>query len=277
MPYSPLRRRRTSPKLTAAVEPVRRETVTELVARRIEALIRGGALHSGDRLPPEPELARRLQVSRSSRREALKGLLFLGLLRSRPGAGTYIQPSLTRVLGRPFQWMVLLKQVQYLEIYELRRIIEPAAAALAARRAKPEDIDRMECALAAMRLAVDAPEEFHKHDIEFHSAFAQASNNVALQATMRVLYDAMAEARKRVLPLIGDMSSHWKRHERMFLYIRDGKPVLARRAVLDDLLYAEQLLRHDMEKRGHEDPQVSKQPPVRKRPAPKTLAAPTRG
>lgn len=238
-----------------ALEPVRRHTVMEMVARRIESLIRSGELRCGDRLPPEPELARILRISRSSLREALKGLLFLGLIKSRPGSGTFIQPTLTRVLSRHFQWMVLLEEMKHLEIYELRRIVEPEAAALAAQRATAEDIDRMERALAAMRLSVDKPEDFHKHDIEFHGAFAQASGNLALQTTMSVLYDAANEARLRVLPLIENMKMHWKRHEQMFFYIRDRKPQLARKAVLQDILYAEALLRHEPEIRRDKEQQ----------------------
>lgn len=243
----PRRAQRPFPDTPLAIEPVRRHTVMEMVARRIESLIRSGELRCGDRLPPEPELARILRISRSSLREALKGLLFLGLIKSRPGSGTFIQPTLTRVLSRHFQWMVLLEEMKHLEIYELRRIVEPEAAALAAQRATAEDIDRMERALAAMRLSVDKPEDFHKHDIEFHGAFAQASGNLALQTTMSVLYDAANEARLRVLPLIENMKMHWKRHEQMFFYIRDRKPQLARKAVLQDILYAEALLRHEPE------------------------------
>lgn len=232
------------------LEPVERQTVMELVTRRIESLIRSGELRTGDRLPPEPKLAQMLKVSRSSLREALKGLLFLGLIKARPGAGTFIQPTLSRVLSRHFQWMVLLEEMKHLEIYELRRIVEPEAAALAAQRARAEDIDRMERALAAMRLSVTNPEAFHKYDIEFHAAFAQASGNVALQTTMSILYDAANEARLFVLPLIEDMKTHWKRHERMFLYIRDRQPQLARKAVLEDLRYAERLLRQYVQDSG---------------------------
>ena len=64
----------------------------ETVARRIENLIRGGELRVGSRLPPEPKMAAMLGVSRSSLREGLKGLMFLGLIKARPGYGTYVQP-----------------------------------------------------------------------------------------------------------------------------------------------------------------------------------------
>jgi GntR family transcriptional repressor for pyruvate dehydrogenase complex len=229
------------------VEPIRRETVMDTVALRIKSLLQSGDLKSGDRLPPEPELARMLRVSRSSLREALKGLMFLGLLKARPGDGTYIQSSLSRVLNQHFQWMILLREVQHLEVYELRKIIEPEAAALAARRATNADLDRIANAVEAMKTDLEQPNLFHIHDIEFHEAFMSASGNVALQTTMRMLYHATSEARRRVLPLIDNMDTHWKRHDRVYRAIRDRNPEQARKAVLDDLLYAEKLLRQHMQ------------------------------
>ncbi|HWR15721.1 MAG TPA: FadR/GntR family transcriptional regulator [Terriglobales bacterium] len=233
--------------LLNALEPVRRETVMDTVAKRIETLVRNGDLRKGDRLPPEPELAQMLRVSRSSLREALKGLMFVGLIKARPGDGTYIQgASLSRVMSRHFQWMVVLQEIKYLEIYELRQIIEPRAAALAAQRATRNDIERMERALAEMSESIDRPERFLSYDIELHDALAQASGNVALQTTLRMLYDAMLEARSRVLPLIDDMQLHYERHEKIFHFIRDHRPNLAAKAVLEDLKYAERLIREEM-------------------------------
>jgi DNA-binding FadR family transcriptional regulator len=77
-----------------------RETVIEMVAYRIESLVRSGDLRRGSRLPSEPQLAKILNVSRASLREALKGLVFLGLLKARTGDGTYLQPSLTSMASR---------------------------------------------------------------------------------------------------------------------------------------------------------------------------------
>lgn len=227
----------------AQLEPVQRETVMDMVARRIEQLVRNGSLKAGDRLPPEPELAQMLHVSRGSLREALKGLMYLGLIKSRAGDGTYIRSSLSRVLSQHFQWMILLDEVKHLEIYELRKIIEPDVAALAAKRATRADLERLQEALDGMSLARGNPAEFHACDIQFHEAFAQASGNVAIQTTMRMLYHATSEARRAVLPFIDNWDKHWQRHERVFTLIRDRKPNLARKAVLEDLLYAESLLR----------------------------------
>jgi GntR family transcriptional repressor for pyruvate dehydrogenase complex len=225
------------------LQPIRRETVMDMVARRIEELVRSGDLKAGDRLPPEPDLAQMLRVSRGSLREALKGLMFLGLIKSRAGDGTYIQSSLSRVLNQHFQWMILLQEVKHLEIYELRKIIEPQAAALAARRATRADIERLQAALEGLAEGRGNPELFHVFDIRFHDAFAQASGNAAIQSTMRMLYHATSEARKAALPFIDDWDRHWRRHERVFLCIRDHNPKLASKAVQEDLRYAESLIR----------------------------------
>ena len=224
------------------VEPVHRETVMATVARRIEQLVQSGNLKAGDRLPPEPALAQMLHVSRGSLREALKGLMYLGLIKSRAGDGTYIQSSLGSVLKRHFQWMILLDEVKHLEVYELRKIIEPKAAALAAKRATNFDIERLSAALDGMVQAQENSELFLASDIQFHDAFAQASGNAAIQTTMQMLYHATSEARKAVVPFIDDWDKHWRRHERVFVSIRDHKPELAYKAVMEDLQYAEGLL-----------------------------------
>jgi GntR family transcriptional repressor for pyruvate dehydrogenase complex len=250
--------------ITAAqFEPIHRETVMDMVARRIEQLVRRGDLKAGDRLPPEPELAQMLCVSRGSLREALKGLMYLGLIKSRAGDGTYIQSSLSRVLNQHFQWMILLNEVKHLEVYELRKIIEPDVAALAAKRATRGDLERLKTALDGMALAQDNPERFRAFDIQFHDAFAQASGNAAIQTTMRMLYHATSEARKAVLPFIDNWDRHWQRHERVFTLIRDRKPELARKAVLEDLLYAESLLHKHIDSLHKQRPKSRDEAPPR--------------
>jgi GntR family transcriptional repressor for pyruvate dehydrogenase complex len=239
--------------------PVERETVIEMVARRIESLVRSGDLGRGSRLPSEPRLAEMLQVSRASLREALKGMVFLGLLKARPGDGTYLQPSLSSMASRHLQWMLLLQEIKYIELYELREILEPAAAALAARRATSEDLDRMQAALSGMRAASSDPEAFILHEMEFHNAITRASKNGAMQSTMQMMYGALSEGRHRVLPLVRDIAEHCARHERMFHLIANRDVKKARRAVIADVKYAESLLRENLQSLARIDPRkVSK-------------------
>lgn len=234
--------------------PVERETVMEMVARRIESLVRSGDLSRGSRLPSEPRLAEMLQVSRASLREALKGMVFLGLLKARPGDGTYLQPSLTSMANRHLQWMLLLQEIKYLELYELREILEPAAAELAARRATRDDIEQMRAALNGMKLATGDPESFIRCEMEFHGAITRASKNAAMQSTMQMMYGALSEGRHRVLPLVNDLAQHCERHERIFDLIAKRDATGARRAVIADVKYAESLLQEGLN--GLENHQV---------------------
>lgn len=223
-----------------------KETVIEMVARRIEALVRSGELSRGSRLPSEPKLAAMLQVSRGSLREALKGLVFLGLLKARAGDGTYLQPSLTSMASRHLQWMLLLNEIRYLELYELRELLEPAAAGFAARRASREDLDIMRSALDGMKQSIHDPKAFIGHEMDFHGAITSASKNGALQSTMQMMYGALTEGRHRVLPLVSDLAEHCSRHERIFQLISQGDATGARRAVTADVKFAESLLRNSL-------------------------------
>ncbi len=223
-----------------------KETVIEIVARRIEALVRSGELTRGSRLPSEPKLAAMLQVSRGSLREALKGLVFLGLLKARAGDGTYLQPSLTSMASRHLQWMLLLNEIRYLELYELRELLEPAAAGFAARRASREDLDIMRSALDGMKQSIHDPKAFIGYEMDFHGAITSASKNGALQSTMQMMYGALTEGRHRVLPLVSDLAEHCSRHERIFQLISQGDATGARRAVTGDVKFAESLLRKSL-------------------------------
>jgi GntR family transcriptional regulator, transcriptional repressor for pyruvate dehydrogenase complex len=243
--------------------PVQRETVMEMVAQRIETMVRSGQLGRGSRLPSEPQLAAMLRVSRASLREALKGMMFLGLLTARPGDGTYLQPSLSSMVSRHFQWMLLLKEIKYLELYELRQILEPAAAALAARRAIPDDLEDMQNALNDMKASLRDPEKFITSEMKFHAAIMQASKNVAIQSTMRMMYGALSEGRHRVMPLVRDLEQHCAKHEYIFSLIASKDAVGARRAVIADLKYAEALLRQNLKDREMASLQPNAGKPVR--------------
>ena len=227
--------------------PAQREKIMDMVVGRIEELVRSGHLKRGDQLPSEPHLAKMLDVSRASLREALKGMIFLGLLKARPGDGTYLQPSLSSMVTHHFQWMLLLQEIKYLELYELRQILEPAAAALASRRATPDDLEQMQAALTGMKASLKDSGKFVRREMEFHSAIMQASKNAAIQSTMQMMYGALWEGRHRVLPLVRDLRRHCAKHERIYLLIASQQASAARKAVAEDLKFGEALLRQHLQ------------------------------
>jgi DNA-binding FadR family transcriptional regulator len=135
----------------------------------------------GAALPPEPQLCEAFGVSRTVVREVVKSLVAKGLLHTGPKVGTKVQPAeqwnwfdadvvawQTQVgLTRPF-----LRDLQ-----ELRRVVEPAAARLAAERANAGDIAALEAAFAGMRQAIEEGGDYVGHDLLFHQGLLRASHN----------------------------------------------------------------------------------------------------
>ena len=110
-------------------------SVTDSVIEKIRDLIVTGQIQPGDRLPPEQELATRLSVSRSSLREAVRALSQANVLDVRRGDGTYVTSLEPQLLLSGMSFVVdLMSDSTLVEVFEVRRLLEPAATALAAQR-----------------------------------------------------------------------------------------------------------------------------------------------
>jgi GntR family transcriptional regulator, galactonate operon transcriptional repressor len=138
-------------------------------------------------LPVENELAQELKVGRSVLREAVKVLSSKGMLLVRPRHGTFVQPrSQWYLLDQDvIGWLLHRRSVdvEFLEdILAFRRIIEPAAAGLAARNATETDILAIDAAFADMRSSLDDPAAAIDADCRFHQAVFSASHNMLLEA-----------------------------------------------------------------------------------------------
>ena len=117
-------------------EVIRRNKVYEEVAKQIERLILK-KLQPGDKLPSERELAEMLQVSRSSIRDAIRGLELMGLVEPRQGAGTIVRELSSESLVNPFASALKRRQELVSELLDFRKILEPPLAARAAMHASP--------------------------------------------------------------------------------------------------------------------------------------------
>ncbi len=120
-------------------EFVRKNKVYEEVARQIERLILK-KLKPGDKLPSERELAEMLQVSRSSIRDAIRGLELMGLVEPRQGAGTIVREISTDSLVNPFANALKRKQAMVGELLDFRKMLEPSLAARAAMHASADEL-----------------------------------------------------------------------------------------------------------------------------------------
>jgi GntR family transcriptional repressor for pyruvate dehydrogenase complex len=175
----------------------RTNRVSEVIARRIKKQISEGRLTAGHKLPAERDMARQFKTSRVSVREAYRSLEELGLLRIRRGAegGAFIAKFDHEPVRRSLSLVLGLGNTSHSEVTEARMLIEPSIARLAALRARPEDIAKLETVLAR-------EEEEVGRDVldagttagQFHRAIADCAGNVPLVVLMNALADLTAES-----------------------------------------------------------------------------------
>jgi len=169
--------------------------VTDEAIAGIKDMIVSGQLGPGDRLPPEKELSERLGLSRSSLREAVKALAVIRVLDVRRGDGTYVTSLEPRLLLEAMSFVVDLHQDDsILEIFAVRRMLEPGATALVAREGSDEQIARI--AELVDELGSDPGiEDLVAHDIAFHNRIAGATGNAYLASLLESLSSRTVRAR----------------------------------------------------------------------------------
>jgi GntR family transcriptional repressor for pyruvate dehydrogenase complex len=175
----------------------RAASVTEEAIEKIRELITSGAWSPGMRLPREADLAAQLGLSRNSLREAVRALSLVRVLEVRQGDGTYVsslEPDL--LLGETTRFATpLLQGRTVLELFEVRRLLEPAAAALAALRMDDEGRSELKRELDRMFAAGDRVEDLVEADAAFHDVIARAPGNAVLRSLIAGLSTRLVRAR----------------------------------------------------------------------------------
>jgi DNA-binding FadR family transcriptional regulator len=173
--------------------------LTQQVAQELGQRIVRGDYSPGDALPSEADLAAELEVSRTVVREALKVLGAKGLIRSRPRVGPVVQPrrSWERLDSDILAWSLHGEQLKVFldQLTEVRRIVEPDAARLAATRATFEELEHISTTFSAMEAAVANPDAFLEHDLAFHGAIIEAAHNDLLVGLLVTLRNGLVASR----------------------------------------------------------------------------------
>jgi GntR family transcriptional regulator, transcriptional repressor for pyruvate dehydrogenase complex len=223
------------PKGAAAVSL---EDSTEQVVSHVRGLITRGELRPGDRLPAERDLALQIGVSRPTVRAGLRALAAMGVVQARHGSGTFIPAGPLTLASEPLSFLAALHGITHEEMYEARRILEVEAAALAAERATPDQLDAMAEEIASLFEALHDPQVFLVHDINFHRAVASASGNPIVASLVdmvsRLFYGKRRETAQRATNR--NLSDAADMHRRIFQAIRGRDVSGARRAMNDHLL-----------------------------------------
>ena len=212
------------------IKPIAAPRLYQRIAEEIARLIDQGTFKPGARLPAERDLARQMQVSRSSLREALSALELGGRVEIRLGSGVYVLAGRKTDAVQP-----VLSEVSPFDVLRARRLVESEAAALAARHATPAQIDSMRAAFTRLAADLRARRKISPADREFHLGIARASGNSALALVIDRLWEERTfalDARMDQLFVIHDRTrDRIGEHRAILDAIRARDPTAARRAM----------------------------------------------
>lgn len=174
--------------------PLNRENLSDRVSGRLLEMMSSQELRPGDKLPAEPDLCRQLGVGRSTLREGIRSLAFLGVLEARAGEGTFVAGNTGRMLDGVLLSGLLQSRKEIDELCEARMVLETELAGLCAERATEEDVAGLR------RLAVEmerdsgiSTAEFVGLDLSFHLALAMAAKNEILMQLLRATRGLLQE------------------------------------------------------------------------------------
>jgi GntR family transcriptional repressor for pyruvate dehydrogenase complex len=222
--------------------PIKSTRIYEEIVRQVKQLIAEGRFKSGDRLPPERELAEKFVVSRTSVREALRALESLGLIDIRPGEGTFVREVSIDALVGPLALVMTSQREAIGELFEARRVLEPVIAALAASRATPDEVQEMERILEDQAREIAAGRTGLAQDAAFHTAIGTAAHNRAITRLVHAIIDLLTQSREESLNTPGRPTRSHQDHRRIVEAIARRDSVAARQAMLDHLVAVEALV-----------------------------------
>ena len=210
--------------------------ISDAVAASLERRILEGSLKSGDRLPPERELATEFGVSRPSLREAIQKLASKGMVQSRQGGGTYVTNALEATFFDPWQDMMGSHPNLREDMLEFRRMLEGQAAEWAAERATEADLTRLGQRFSALNASFsnENMDQRSEADIAFHQAVGEVAHNALLghlsAALLRLMHDniRLNLGELKTVPAAGNLLK--SQHAAIYDAIIARKPQAARAA-----------------------------------------------
>ena len=212
---------------------------TMQVVNHIRALIENGTLLPGDKIPPEREFARTLNISRASLRTGIGYLAAMGVMKVRHGVGTFVADGPAEFGKASFSMMGALHGFQTWQMYEARILLESNLAALAAERGKEEHHAALAEEVAESFASIESPTEFLIHDVLFHRILSQASGNPILAAIMETITSSMYDKRRKTVERAINLRESAEMHRKIYRAVRARKPAEARRLMEQHLRLAQ--------------------------------------
>jgi GntR family transcriptional repressor for pyruvate dehydrogenase complex len=219
---------------TEGLKPVSRATLSEQIALQLAAELEAKHWNPGEKLPSEAELCKAFNVGRSTLREALKSLSFIGMIRIRAGGGSYVAEQRSKYRdGSLLMTKGLLNTDKVMNDFcEVRLLIEAEIASLCAQRATEEDLNDLEAIVSEMAVSInDSGARFSELDLKFHMAIATASKNAILTELLEHIREGLQELIDKSLLLPAGRELAYKQHRALLEFLKQRNPSRARTSV----------------------------------------------
>ena len=214
----------------------------EDIVKQIRTLIERGKLKRGDQLPTERELSETFKVSRATVREAIFSLETMKLVDRRQGDGTYVIASSEEALVQPLASSLFHEKDDLIDIFSLRKIIEPEVAQLASENATPEEINELGKILKDQETEVANRENPIQTDTNFHHLLARMAKNRVLERLMLALVDLLSKTRETYLQSEERELKSLRGHQDILAAVKNGNGMAARQAMRKHLEDVEGIL-----------------------------------
>ncbi|MHB8068460.1 MAG: FadR/GntR family transcriptional regulator [Desulfobaccales bacterium] len=217
------------------LKPIKVKRASDQIFEQLRDLIFRGELKPGEQLVPERELAQAFGVSRPTVREALNKLVTMGLVEHRQGQGTFVRSHEATREHNPLAAILDRQETSLEDLLEVRMGLEAQSALLAAERATPEDIQKLEEILAAMEDEYVEGRLGIEEDVAFHMGLAYATKNPVQVYIMRSFHDLLhfgiEENLRHLWEDPANLPIIQQQHRRIFQAIKDRDPEAAYEAM----------------------------------------------
>lgn len=187
-----------------SINIIKKNSISDQIFQQLLESIAGGQWKSGHKIMSENELSTKMGVSRNSVRTAIQKLVALGLLEARQGEGTFVteQSSTNRYMNAMVPTLIFSNKDVY-EMLEFRKIVETETARLAAIRATPEDVKRLEDLTYLLEHDPYEKDSFAAKDMEFHRLIAEIARNSVLNKVLTIIEDAFLSNQIKLQEIMG--------------------------------------------------------------------------
>ncbi len=214
------------------LQPVLRTTLSEQVAMQLAAELAANRWKPGERLPSEAQLCKAFRVGRSTLREALKSLAFIGLIRMRAGGGSYVAEQPAAYVARSVQERGVKTEKDIVELCEARLLLETECAAKCAENASAADLEKITRFVKQMKLAKEREvSRFRELDMGFHLAVSHGCGNRVLAEVLRHVRLALRELITKSLLLPDGRDRAYRQHGQILAALQQRDAARARRAM----------------------------------------------